>query len=904
MAPAKGPREPSVERSTEYEEFMEDLKKYHEDRGTTDVFDPEPKIGNRHADLFKLYKKITERGGYDKVSAEKGGFREVGQEIKLVIGPPSGHAQLSYQLKTAYYRNLAAYEIAKFHKKDPPPRNILEDVSARGGDLLNRTLENFQKPVRPSMMDSQDSEGSGDEAQKTPKEEKMDIDEPGSATGRASRGLRQAPPQRVLFQPDVSSTRQTRHATGATHSPQPPSQVNTSLNQSALTMFQNYEPKQPTVLTLRPVITPGNNPSMFQEKQRSRKEAALRAGKTLPPKGMMLPGTGFEGPNIYVRTLLALRSGIPAEQGYALHHLVKISHERGDKYKFEAFPGLAEDLINMVLKVSSLYYNVDWQFSFADEGPSSQLDILDGIQGTKDILERIAALRPLNTLDELETEEFYQTLNKINEAGLVLRNMVTMEENAEYVAGFPQVRDFICIALNLPNRPAVVELQHYALDIAEQITKYLILEADDPLYVSLLRHMGGQDRGAILTALRAISRISMNMEESTRLKGVPSSIIQRIIDWTMLDDEELVHACLDFLYQYTAVVDNVEYMVGEVNVGMLVDQLVRLLTYGGRETEARLMVKPATQPPQPKVATELPNIPTDLLEQLLNIKEPERSSQWLRSCFEEDPSGEITQIALWQAYQGRFAEFQGLHAPLLAAADFIKNVSTTFSSANAQVLNGPVPKFIIKGIRPRAVPMSLQGKPYLRCKWQFEGGMPCGEFIVDEERLWNHLVHDHCRVSRRPDGKLDGTPSDTPVYTCRWKGCKKFSSSATRASAPPAEGAAPAAGGTRSPFEVGMHLKLHLPDSKEPDQPRPEAEFQSFDWCNTAVDERGDAAGLPLTSVLVLRNLARNVPRKEDHEAEGWTQRLFDPVRGRLWHVMAHNRSLNSYLTDLAILVA
>jgi len=76
---------------------------------------------------------------------------------------------------------------------------------------------------------------------------------------------------------------------------------------------------------------------------------------------------GFSGPNIYVRCLCALKSGIPAEQAYALHHLVKISMERGDKYRFEGFPGLAEGLIEKVLEVSSLFYKVDWEIKYTED---------------------------------------------------------------------------------------------------------------------------------------------------------------------------------------------------------------------------------------------------------------------------------------------------------------------------------------------------------------------------------------------------------------------------------------------------------------------------------------------------------------------------------------------------------
>jgi chromatin structure-remodeling complex subunit RSC9 len=323
--------------------------------------------------------------------------------------------------------------------------------------------------------------------------------------------------------------------------------------------------------------------------------------------------------------LLALRSGISEEEDYALHHLVKISHERGEKYRFEAFPGLAEGLVEKVLEISSLFYDVKWDVSYRDDGPVHEKRSLDGIHGTSDILARLTSLKPLGLGDDMETEEFSHRLSKINEAGLVLRNMAMLEENAEHLSRLHPVRDFINVALNLPPRPSVIELQHYALDIAEQITKYLSLEPEDPLYKSLLTQLKSSDRGIILTTLRAISRISMNLEENNRLKGVPMSIIRRISDWTLIDDEELVNACLDFLYQYTAVDDNVQAMLTEVNIEGLINQLVRLLLHGAKEVETKVLTKKSVKG---RSAKEIPNLPRDLLEQLLKYEEPERSGYW------------------------------------------------------------------------------------------------------------------------------------------------------------------------------------------------------------------------------------------------------------------------------------
>ena len=71
------------------------------------------------------------------------------------------------------------------HGKEPPPKEILEDLTAKGGDILNRTVENYRVPQKANLMNGEhDSESEG---AKTPKDEKMDIDDPGS--GRSTRGV-------------------------------------------------------------------------------------------------------------------------------------------------------------------------------------------------------------------------------------------------------------------------------------------------------------------------------------------------------------------------------------------------------------------------------------------------------------------------------------------------------------------------------------------------------------------------------------------------------------------------------------------------------------------------------------------------------------------------------------------
>ena len=78
-----------------------------------------------------------------------------------------------------------AFEIKTLHGREPPPIEILEKLTAKGGDILSRTVENFRPPQRSSLVNG-DSDSGGEES-KLSKDEKMDIDEPGSV-GRSTRG--------------------------------------------------------------------------------------------------------------------------------------------------------------------------------------------------------------------------------------------------------------------------------------------------------------------------------------------------------------------------------------------------------------------------------------------------------------------------------------------------------------------------------------------------------------------------------------------------------------------------------------------------------------------------------------------------------------------------------------------
>lgn len=963
----------TIEHTPEYEAFIAKLTEFHRQRGTS--FDPAPKLGLCQVDLLKLFKYVVAHGGYDAVSDEKLAWRRSCEELGLMTSNPPAAA---FSLKTIFYRNLAAYEIKTIHNKEPPPPEILEHTTAKGSGLLTRTLENYAPNRRETGAGFRDSDGDDG----TPSKDRPSEDIPGSA--RASRGLRQDPPQRVIFQPETSSSRAARqasgqqHSTAASHSPhhsqthsQAPQQHGAHAaayqtprggashaftpqnpeHQSAAVMA--YDWARPLALPVRPVRTPATDPNAFAEERRlARLQAAGRSPadlvqqrnpirksdmrffslpNTLPQSTDMRPGADklFEGPNIYMRCMQSLLSRIPAEQAFALNHLVKISFERGDKFRFEQFPKLVEGLVEKGLEVGQLFYEVEWTITYDSEQDDGPIGELDGNNGTSDIIERIEQLVPKPAVDGIMPADFSDRLGMITEALLTIRNMVMLQDNAAYVADYPVLSDLLCIILHLPKLEMTVELKHFALDIAEQITPYLVLQSDDPLYRTLLAQLlnNSDDRGTVLTALRAVGRISMNLAETNQLGDVPVELLEKVKNWLLLNDDELMDACLDFLYQYTAVLPNMETLIRASILDDLVSHLVRLLSHGAKREQRDIVVEPERRVKGPD--DPLP-VPPDLLQRLLALPEPERCHTWVRCFFEEDPEGQVTQISIWQGYNTAFLEpIKVAGKQMIQAAEFIRSISQVYTNAAARIKKeltpqGEVNKFIIDGIRPRIRPINEEGLEYFPCLWARTKRRPfdppmakCLKWLPGANQMWKHIITEHLGETVDPD--TNAVKDKVDKYVCYWAACGKYNK--------PTE---------MSLFLFSSHIKLHAMQafvkssadttaqtpggsttvvpkrSRAHITPARTITIKSEETLAVPADPRNPngqhtAGGIPLSAVLVLRNIARNVVKteaqeevvKQEQNEDGWNERLFRSQRERLYEVMTENKLLAPHVASL-----
>ena len=118
--------------------------------------------------------------------------------------------------------------------------------------------------------------------------------------------------------------------------------------------------------------------------------------------------------------------------------------------------------------------------------------------------------------------------------------------------------------------------------------------------------------------------------------------------------------------------------------------------------------------------------------------------------------GEMTQVDFWNLYKDTFNPFADRYVPL-AASDVIKNVTNVFPTAQAMVLQGSTPRFIVRGVDRRKDVITAD--PF-RCFWH-RGSCDAQPFASSSE------LHEHVL------GHL--SELENPEDPCQWSTCPQAS---------------------------------------------------------------------------------------------------------------------------------
>lgn len=340
-----------------------------------------------------------------------------------------------------------------------------------------------------------------------------------------------------------------------------------------------------------------------------------------------------------------------------------------------------------------------------------------------------------------------------------------------------------------------------------------------------------QDRALLLGSLRCLRAFASNMANAPVLSEVDMNLqpthlhlITRCLTLLPLtQDPELLEAVLDLLYQLVMIGDNalllgvlttldegvyaprgheasptqaiVRFLARNLALGKSVWERDTDLTVNQgawwaahvpsvtrarqrREFERREKMTPAERARYKQLAP-------DVQARLERLSEPERGLEWMKTLFEYDPQGEVTQMEFWITYRDQFTPTanQG-GAPLQPAANLIRNVSQAFPGAAAMVIPGAPgaqPRFVIRGIVPRIRATALPMCPWVGCP-----SPQAPSWAAVREHLVQH-------VSLTNDG------------VCRCLGCTFV---------------APASDKETQRAQLLQHVLTHLPPDAEPSVPR------------------------------------------------------------------------------------
>ncbi|KAG0199446.1 Chromatin structure-remodeling complex protein rsc9 [Mortierella sp. GBA30] len=468
------------------------------------------------------------------------------------------------------------------------------------------------------------------------------------------------------------------------------------------------------------------------------------------------------------RILLALKSELPNEIDWAFSRLISLSFE-WNEFSLNMIPGLMNELLTFAQPF------FDWWSTLESK--------------------EIEELLEEDLLAMSETHNMERILQVFH----ILRNLSFLDHNAIILTEHSAFRKMLQQGLSMPSSTQLDELRIYCLDTLESLSIHITLRSKFDVYLrELHKLLHTSDKALILGSLRALTRLAANEHNEKILSDIDPEIIERISQLLLIQDEELIGATLDYLYQFSSFHGDTAVQIAKNFPGNIVSALVRFLSWGS----------PKSLPPP---------VTVDPAQQILH--EPYRALHWLQSNFESNPNSYIYESELFKLYQTKFL----VHGPMLRSPDLVTVSRVGFPKMETSYIQpgeGLPPVQVIKGIAKKHWIDFSGAEDRIMCRW-----IGCQTVATTEAELFQHAVQEHISPGMG-------------LYTCQWLSCRRFTTP------------------THDRQKVIKHLKTHFPltPSVKPFSNRP----RWFDMRPNVLEVPGrDLAGIPLTAVFVLRNLSR-----------------------------------------------
>ncbi|TFK36967.1 hypothetical protein BDQ12DRAFT_633361 [Crucibulum laeve] len=427
------------------------------------------------------------------------------------------------------------------------------------------------------------------------------------------------------------------------------------------------------------------------------------------------------------RMSLSLRSGIHSEIAWALERLCRLCHN--EQFVFSSIPGLIDGLF-------------DWPEWYATEGYKKAND------------DHVIFSPP---------PEYARQRRYALESLFVLRNAALHDQNARELLRHSHTMPLISNSLHNLDflKDDNAEFLLHIIEVFQIVTANLIVSATT-LPPSLLPPLvriasNSSNRTMIIASLTALTAVLSNPANAIHLQTCSAALEAAIRYLPLFIDHALIDACVNYLYCHVSYPPMARAFLLHPSMPNVLKLLVSLLLHEQTQLEDKVMfdvTAPIYSVPSTTMAQRVHELTKEELDNLLDKPEPQRCYDWMKIMFVPKVDGELTQVDFWNLYKDAFMAYQDQY-PLLVASDVIKNVNFVFPQAQAMVLQGPVQRFVVRGVDRRK---EMTANERFKCQWD-RRQCPAPVFSGAGD-MYDHIL-EHIHASEK---------SEVP---CLWATCSR-----------------------------------------------------------------------------------------------------------------------------------
>ncbi|KAJ2959552.1 hypothetical protein NQZ79_g4988 [Umbelopsis isabellina] len=538
--------------------------------------------------------------------------------------------------------------------------------------------------------------------------------------------------------------------------------------------------------------------------------------------------------NFRTRITLALKSRLPNEIDWAFNNLVRLSFVSED-FNLAYMPQLLDNLVSFAEPFFQKYvFPLVGSDSNAGTLAMEAAPVENGATAMEGVEQETAnatqeqnqeysnpsdpALSNDITVEAddhlFNSKEYQEELERVLQVLHILRNASFLESNSRAISQNAKLPSMLIKGLASSCRAQFIELSQHCLDILENIAPTIILQSRlDPYLVALSRLVFTNDKALILGATKALARVAVT-EVNEKVFSIPDiDVLKRMIEFLFVNDEELLAATLEYLYQHTSVHSDLATELLNLYPGNIIGLLTGFLYYHSsivpNGTLANVDMITITEAPAPP-PTKGQGIPD--LTNYAQLDEPYRCLGWVKDRLQSaGPDGTLVLGDVYRTYQARF----GSNKPLGMREFYtvLKIALPQGEKAEDHELN----TVVLKNIMWNPNSSGLDSP----CLWQ-----DCKSLFATDKELHRHILETHVPKSDESTG-----------YTCKWMSCTRFSTP------------------INNRHTILCHLRIHF--AEKPQNISKQKRVQVTSNNAIPVDDT-EISGVPLTAALLLRNLVKD----------------------------------------------